>query len=182
MKPLLFTRVREVRKPNRANSGDAGIDFYVPHLTDEDIRIIPQNENQMHQGNLRFKYDDNENIHISLAPGGRVLIPSGVRVLIDPRESMLMAANKSGVATKRGLLYTAEIVDSTYTGEVHIGVFNSSPQRVDISLTLDEKLMQFVHVPVILSTPVEVTEEQYKAFEDTWGTRGASGFGSSDNK
>lgn len=33
-----------------------------------------------------------------------------------------MAANKSGVATKDGLTFTAEIVDSPYTGEMHIGI------------------------------------------------------------
>ena len=30
-----------------------------------------------------------------------------------------MAANKSGISTKQGLIYTAEIVDSPYTGEIH---------------------------------------------------------------
>lgn len=182
MKPLLFTKVREVKSPNRANSGDAGLDFYVPILTVDDIRKVKQNEDQMHLGNLRFSYDNDDTISVKLTPGGRVLIPSGIRVLIDPKESMLMAANKSGVATKKGLLYTAEIVDSPYTGEVHIGVFNSSPQKVEINLTKNEKLMQFVHVPIILSTPVEVTKEQYEAFEKDWGTRGSGGFGSSDNK
>lgn len=179
---LLYTKVRDVKSPNRANEGDAGLDFYVPILTDQDIRAVSQNLEQMHQGNLRFKYLDNEELCISLSPGGRVLIPSGIRVLIEPKDSMLMAANKSGVATKTGLLYTAEIVDSPYTGEMHIGIFNSSSQKQTISLTEGKKIMQFIHVPIILSTPIEIPNDLYEAKAKDWGSRGINGFGSSDNK
>ena len=180
---LLYTKVRNVKSPNRANEGDAGLDFYVPILTGEDIRAVPQNMDQMHAGNLRFKYSDNDEICcVSLTPGGRVLIPSGIRVLIEPKDSMLMAANKSGVATKTGLLYTAEIIDSPYTGEMHIGIFNSSPQKQTISLTEGKKIMQFIHVPIILSNPVEIPNDLYEAKAKDWGSRGSNGFGSSDNK
>ena len=182
MKALHFSKIRDVKSPNRANEGDAGLDFYIPVLDESSIRAIAQNEEQMNLGNLRFKYDDLGKPYISLAPGCRVLIPSGIKVLIDPKESMLMAANKSGVATKRGLLYTAEIVDHPYTGEVHIGVFNSGAQDQIISLTKGEKIIQFIHVPVILSTPLEISNETYEAMAKNWGTRGSNGFGSSDNK
>lgn len=180
---LLYTKVRNVKSPNRANEGDAGLDFYVPILTEADIRAVPQNTEQMHLGNLRFKYSDNDEICcVSLTPGGRVLIPSGIRVLIEPKDSMLMAANKSGVATKSGLLYTAEIIDSPYTGEMHIGIFNSSAQKQTIPLTEGKKIMQFIHVPIILSTPIEIPNDIYEAKAKDWGSRGSNGFGSSDNK
>lgn len=179
---LLYTKVRNVKSPNRANEGDAGLDFYVPILTDQDIRAVSQNLEQMHQGNLRFKYLDNGELCISISPGGRVLIPSGIRVLIEPRDSMLMAANKSGVATKTGLLYTAEIVDSPYTGEMHIGIFNSGVQKQTIPLSSGKKIMQFIHVPIILSTPVEISNDDYEVKSKDRGSRGLNGFGSSDNK
>ena len=93
-----------------------------------------------------------------------------------------MAANKSGVATKSGLLYTAEIIDSPYTGEMHIGIFNSSAQKQTIPLTEGKKIMQFIHVPIILSTPVEIPNDLYEAKAEDWGSRGSNGVGSSDNQ
>ena len=95
---------------------------------------------------------------------------------------MLMAANKSGVATKYGLTYTAEIVDSPYTGELHIGIQNASTEPVYVPLWEDKKIMQFVHVPIILSTPTEITNEEYEEKAKNWGTRGDKGFGAHDNK
>ena len=95
---------------------------------------------------------------------------------------MLMAANKSGIATKEGLSFTAEIVDSPYTGEMHIGIHNGSPEEVCIPLNQGKKIMQFVHVPIILSTPVEITNEEYEEKAKNWSTRGDKGFGAHDNK
>ena len=37
MVQLEFTKIREVKSPNRANDGDAGLDFYIPQLSDQDI-------------------------------------------------------------------------------------------------------------------------------------------------
>lgn len=191
MKPLLFTKLREVKSPNRANSGDAGIDFYIPQLSDHDILTVGEkdpedlsgiNRKMFGLGLIKLKGVGTPHICLKLMPNARVLIPSGIRVLIDPKDSMLMAANKSGVATKEGLVYTAEIVDSQYIGEMHIGILNSSPEEVYIPLKENKKIMQFVHVPVILSTPVEITSEQYEELAKDWGTRGSAGFGSTDNK
>ena len=95
---------------------------------------------------------------------------------------MLMAANKSGIATKEGLSFTAEIVDSPYTGEMHIGIHNGSPEEVCIPLNQNKKIMQFIHVPIILSNPVEITNEEYDEKAKNWGTRGDKGFGAHDNK
>ena len=62
---------------------------------------------------------------------------------------MLIAANKSGIATKKGLLFTAEIVDSPYVGEIHIGVYNASQESQIIEA--GQKLVQFIHVPVYIT-------------------------------
>lgn len=188
MKPLLFTKLREVKSPNRANSGDAGIDFYIPNLIEDDILDVGKkdgnpgiNQVMYDADKISFRLTDRK-LELILAPHARVLIPSGIRVLIDPKDSMLMAANKSGVATSQGLIYTAEIVDSPYVGEVHIGIYNTNPEQTVIPLQVNKKIMQFIHVPVILSTPVEITPKQYYELEKDWGTRGSAGFGSTDNK
>lgn len=186
MEKLMFTKVREVKSPNRANSGDAGIDFYVPQLNIRAIESIEVNRVMLEKEYLEFIPRKGEegisDLKVIMKPGSRLLIPSGIRVLIDPMESMLMVANKSGVSTKLGLIYTAEIIDSPYTGEVHIGILNPGPEPVSIPLKTNMKIIQLIHVPIILSTPVEVTYEQYITLAENWGTRGSNGFGSSDNK
>ena len=70
-----------------------------------------------------------------------------------------MAANKSGLASKKGLLYTAEIVDSPYVGEIHIGIINLS--RTIQTLKSGEKATQFIHVPVYLTEPEEIQEGDF---------------------
>ena len=42
--------------------------------------------------------------------------------------------------------------------------------------------MQFIHVPIILSNPVEITNEEYDEKAKSWGPRGDKGFGAHDNK
>ena len=117
---------------------------------------------------------------IQIYPGGRILIPSGIKPLIEPQESMLMAANKSGLASKRGLLYTAEIVDSPYVGEIHIGIINLS--RVIQTLRVDEKATQFIHVPIYLTELEEIQSEEFYSESQMWGTRGEGGFNSTGSK
>lgn len=177
---LRFCKVREVHSPTRAYSGDAGIDFYVPNLSLEDLVKVEVNRIAFGNDQLLVSSDKK----IIMRPGSRILIPSGIRVLIEPSKSMLMAANKSGVATKRGLLYTAEIVDSAYTGEVHIGIFNSGSEEIELNIINHpgEKLVQFIHVPIYDTVPEEIPLSLYDEIASTWGNRGSKGFGSSDNK
>lgn len=191
MVKLEFTKIRDVKSPNRANDGDAGLDFYIPKLTMDEILEVGEKPNtnspgvnrQMYiRGNLRFSGICTDKLCVIVNPGGRILIPSGIKVLINPKESMLMAANKSGVATKDGLTFTAEVVDSPYTGEMHIGIQNATNDSVYIPLNEYKKIMQFVHVPIILSDPVEITNEEYDEKAKDWGTRGDKGFGAHDNK
>lgn len=172
MNRIRFTRVRDVKTPSRANSGDAGLDFYFPFDLKRD---------QITGTGYRSVVDSNWIIHsILLEPHARVLIPSGIRVLIEPKDSMLTAANKSGLASKSGLVFTAQIVDSPYTGEVHIGILNTGEDI--IKLKSGEKLTQFIHVPIYLSEPEEISQNEYEEISKTWGTRGSGGFGSSDKK
>ena len=188
---LEFTKIREVKSPNRANEGDAGLDFYIPKLSQKEILRVGEkdlrdmvgiNRKMYSKGYIKFNGMGTDDLYVIIKPYGRLLIPSGIKVLINPKESMLMAANKSGVATKDGLTFTAEIVDSPYTGEMHIGIQNNSPEEVWIPLQQDKKIMQFIHVPIILSNPVEITNEEYEEKAKDWGTRGDKGFGAHDNK
>ena len=169
---IYFTKVREVKTPLRANSHDAGIDFFIPKLDEkfwEDFKA--KNPNHVNLG---------ANNMLSIMPGERVLIPSGIKVWIHPKESALIAANKSGLASKKGLVFTAEVVDADYTGEVHIGILNTDTTNV-FFFNEGEKAIQFVHTPVILSTMSEVSNEAYYELTSS-SDRGEGGFGSTDNK
>ena len=186
MNRFRFIKVREVVSPNRANPNDAGLDFYVPtNLTSEDIH----SKNEFDSGgydldtggyDLDIPFGESFVRHIALKPGHRILIPSGIKGLLEPPASMLMAANKSGIATKKGLIFTAEIVDSPYVGEIHIGVYNTSQETQIIEA--GQKLVQFIHVPVYITEPEEIQQEEFYSESQMWGSRGDKGFGSSQIK
>lgn len=99
MSDLLFSKVRNVKSPQRANDFDAGIDFFIPN-------------------------DFNE---ITLNHGESILIPSGIKVNI-PHGFALIAFNKSGVASKKNLDIMASVVDETYMGEIHINIINNGKE------------------------------------------------------
>jgi len=92
---MKISKIRNVKLPTRANSTDAGIDFFVP----EDQKIIRIN------------------------PGESCLIASGIKVNV-PKGFALVAFNKSGVAVKKSLHVGACVVDNGYQGEVHINLTN----------------------------------------------------------
>lgn len=207
---IRYTLVRDVHPPTRANAHDAGLDFYAPvDLQLNQLQAVQADRVKYglvfvsgdryyrlgddKVGTLNSKKDNILRYHppvltdatriidkIILSPHSRVLIPSGVRVLLEPANSMLMAANKSGIATKKGLIFGAEIVDSPYTGEIHISIINTTKEEVVIEM--GQKQVQFIHVPIFESEPEEIPNDLYEELAKTWGTRGSKAFGSSDTK
>jgi dUTP pyrophosphatase len=166
---MIFTRIRDVEAPRRANRTDAGIDFYVPHYEEEVAEAIETKS-------LSVKEVTEDGI--ILAPGDNVLIPAGVRVIVDEGQA-LIAFNKSGVASKKGLAIGACVIDRGYEGEVHINLINTS--NVDQEIKFGQKIVQFIQIRIDNHFPNEVTEEEYmticaKEHEDS--ERGTGGFGS----
>lgn len=78
---------------------------------------------------------------IKMLPGANILIPSGIHVRL-PQNVFLKAENKSGIASKRGLIYGASLIDTDYRGQIHINLINTSPYIVTIKP--GEKIIQFV--------------------------------------
>lgn len=184
MNRFRFIKVRDVKSPSRGNEGDAGLDFYIPEdLTLQDL-VKANSQLMFHSetpepGKVSLGYNPNNQVQfIYIFPFTRILIPSGIRGLLEPRDSMLMTANKSSISTKQGLIYTAEIVDSPYTGEIHLGVYNTSHEIQVIEA--GTKLVQFIHVPIYLTEPEEVIKEEFDEDAQYWGTRGNKGFGSTN--
>lgn len=189
MNKIRFTKVRDVKSPSRGNVGDAGIDFYTPvDLTLDDLvsankdaeNIVVSTEASGF-GMVKVMLDDDGYVKtLRIGPHSRVIIPSGIKTLIEPLDSGLIAANKSGVSTVKGLVYTAEVVDSNYVGEIHICVANTSSCSTDIEM--GNKLVQFMHLPVYMTTPEEISVEDYEKEAKDWGSRGQNWQGSNDNK
>lgn len=189
MNKIRFTKVRDVKSPSRGNVGDAGIDFYTPvDLTlddlisaNKDVEFISVSTESSFSGMVKVILDDEGHVKkLRIGPHSRVIIPSGIKALIEPLDSGLIAANKSGVSTVKGLVYTAEVVDSNYVGEIHICVANTSLSSTDIEM--GKKLMQFMHLPVYMTTPEEISVEDYEKEAKDWGSRGENWQGSTDNK
>jgi len=140
-----YSRTRKVKEPQRGTSASAGLDFFVP--SDFPRTLIGPNES--------------------------INIPSGIRMRV-PKGFMLCAFNKSGIASKMGLLVGAQVVDEDYTGEIHINVHNVS--KIPQTIIPDMKLIQFVLIPVMYGEPTEVEPELL--FPDFITERGEGGFGS----
>jgi len=142
---IRFIKTREVMTPQYGTPGSAGIDFFVP-MDQESIILLPSQA---------------------------VLIPSGIRARI-PLHTALIAMNKSGVATKKRLQVGACVVDCDYQGEIHIHVFNTGTEAVNINP--GDKLVQFVLTPIIKAKLIECeTEDQVFPAQSE---RGSGGFGS----
>lgn len=172
---VIFNKTRNVKSPNRAyGTGDA-IDFFIPEYDSDflsDIKLKNPNKD-FYECSVSSNCDS---MTISIAPHGRINIPSGIRVIINDADTCLLAVNKSGVATKKGLTVGACLVDHDYQSEIHLSVINTSNDPVQIKT--GEKLIQFMHVPVIHSTFQEVCSEDFDKLKPH-SDRGSGGFGSS---
>lgn len=163
METLRYSRVRDVKAPERGTPGSAGIDFFVPNT---------------------FPFTE-------VAPHTDLLIPSGIRADI-PEGFMLMGADKSGVVTSTGaclsagrkpkidafaspVIIGAKIVDEDYQGEIHIHVINVGEQPITIKPGM--KIAQFILVPVDYCTLEETNDAELFDHETK---RGSGSFGSTN--
>lgn len=107
---------------------------------------------------------------VTIAPGERALIPSGIAVgLLENTVGLVFA--RSGLSVKKGIALAngVGVIDSDYTGEILVGLLNTSKEAYTVMPS--ERIAQLVVMPV-LPLPVEEVEE----LEAT--QRGAGGFGS----
>lgn len=182
MGTIIFNKLRKVKSPSRAyevngNSLAAGTDFYVPDYTSEFYDdLVKKNINTNDYSITIDDEDEHKVLVITLSPGGRINIPSGIRVDIQDKNSCLLAANKSGVSSKKGLCKLAELIDADYHGEIHINIVNTG--NTPVSIKSGDKLIQFMNLPIIYPTFVEFTDSEFNdSVLET--ARGSGGFGSS---
>ena len=163
----------DVKAPVR-DSGNAGIDFFIPNYNEVFFEAFKAKNLP---DNALITTVEDGTIVIRVMPHGRANIPSGIRSYISPYVA-LEAQNKSGIASKYGLVYGASVVDANYQGIIHISLINTTEQTIDLPLGM--KAVQFIPRLIDIS-PIEVCnnislDEFYKDFEFT--NRGEGAFGS----
>lgn len=169
---LKFTKVRNVKSPCRAHPTDAGIDFFIPEdLTKETI----DEKTELTRSSVMLNIDNGFVKSMILEPKQSVLIPSGIKVKV-PDGYMLQFNNKSGVASKKGLIVGASVVDVGYEGECHIDVHNVSSRSQVINA--GDKIVQAILIPVSFAMPEEVASVE-ELYAGSKSERGEGGFGSS---
>ena len=107
---------------------------------------------------------------LTLAPGGRAAVPTGLTLQIPPGYEAQVRA-RSGLALKKGLALANGVgtIDADYRGEVGVIVVNLGSEPVTI--LRGERIAQLVVAPV-----VRVAFERVPELDGT--ARGGGGFGS----
>ena len=176
---IQFTKIRKVKSPNRANSHDAGTDFFIPEWTDSFYKdLLEKNKNNKITYQPIIDEQGDEVLEMTLDPHAQINIPSGIKVNILDKNTYLDANNKSGVATKYRLVVGAKVVDADYQGEVHLNLINTSNEYVTIRT--GQKIVQFIHKEFINTAWEEITTDEYNSLEAT--DRGTGGFASTGEK
>ena len=110
------------------------------------------------------------NAPVVLAPGERLLIPTGLSIELPHRHEGQVRP-RSGLAIKHGisLINTPGTIDEDYRGEVKVPLVNHGDREFEI--TRGMRIAQLVIAPI-----VQVTVEEVEELSDS--ERGAGGFGS----
>lgn len=138
-------------------------DIKIPYQLDADGLEAPS---YSHPGDAGF--DLRASVDCLIPPGGRHLVPTGIRLAI-PEGYAGLIWDRSGLAAKHGIHCLAGVVDSGYRGEVKVVLQNlgSEPFKVERGLRIAQMLIQ----PVVRASLVRV-----ESLENS--SRGEGGFGS----
>ena len=175
MSDIMFNKLRNVKTPTQAYEFAAATDFFTPEYDKKFYDdLLEKNPN-------KDSYEcmvsaDCSCMQIVLKPNARIIIPSGIRVIIKDTNTCLMAVNKSGVAAKKGLVHGACLIDPDFQGEIDINLINTSNEEVPIKT--GDKIIQFMCLPVLRPAYKEILTEDFYKLQPT-SKRGTGGFGSS---
>jgi dUTP pyrophosphatase len=109
---------------------------------------------------------------VTLAPGGRASVPTGLAVELPPGHAGLVLP-RSGLALRHGvaLVNAPGLIDAGYRGEVRVLLLNTDREH-PVTLRAGDRVAQLVVVAVAAPEPVELDELGATV-------RGDGGFGSS---
>ena len=108
---------------------------------------------------------------VTLAPGGRQGIPTGIAIALPGPEYVALVCSRSGMGTRHGITLSNSVgvIDSDYRGELTVGLVNHG----DVPYTIQpgDRIAQLMVLPILRPT-LTVVEE----LDET--ERGSGGFGS----
>ena len=108
---------------------------------------------------------------VTIEPGCRVAIPTGIAIAPETRGVVAIVAARSGLGFKHGIALANGIgvIDSDYRGEISVCLHNKS----DVAYTVNDgdRVAQLMFVPVYTAALIPADE-----LDDT--ARGVGGFGS----
>jgi dUTP pyrophosphatase len=168
---MKIAKTREVKSPQRGTSLSAGIDFFVPRFDEEFVMNFFE-KNSNYGFTIQETFDK---LQMIVKPHHKVLIPSGIKVNFEGKPKALIAFNKSGVSVKKGLDVLACVIDQDYQGEIHLSLVNTGEK--DVIVFQDEKIVQFIIIPIEYEDIEEVSENELWTSETE---RGEGGFGSTN--
>ena len=112
-----------------------------------------------------------EGTTLTLAPGEKALIPTGLAIAPETEGVVAVVAGRSGLGVKKGVTLSNSIgvIDSDYRGEICVGLINHGSEPFTVAR--GDRIAQMFFLPVIhadflISASLSETE------------RGAGGFGS----
>lgn len=112
---------------------------------------------------------------VSLSPGERMLVGTGVSVAI-PDGHVGLVTPRSGLAARAGLsiVNAPGIIDSGYRGEIMVSLINLDPST-PIHLAAGDRIAQLVVVPFVTATFTSVAIlDQTERGEEGHGSTGGS--------
>lgn len=108
---------------------------------------------------------------VVIAPGARVVVPSGIAIALPSAEYVALLFARSGLAAKGGVCLAngVGVIDSDYRGEIGVALLNTGSDPYTI--LPGDRIAQLMVTPAV-QPAVELVEELPET------TRGAGGFGS----
>ena len=112
-----------------------------------------------------------EGTTLTLAPGEKALIPTGLAIAPETEGVVAVVAGRSGLGVKKGVTLSNSIgvIDSDYRGEICVGLINHGSEPFTVAR--GDRIAQMFFLPVIHAD--FLSSESLSETE-----RGAGGFGS----
>ena len=117
---------------------------------------------------LRAALEENE--VVTIAPGARALIPTGLSISPETSDVVAVIAGRSGLGVKKGvtLANSIGVIDSDYRGEIQVCLINRGDEHFEVRR--GDRVAQMMFLPVLHASFLPVDE-----LDET--ERGAGGFG-----
>ena len=116
-----------------------------------------------------------EDTVLTIAPGARALIPTGLSISPESTDVVAVIAGRSGLGVKKGvsLANGIGVIDSDYRGEIQVCLINRGDEPFEVRR--GDRIAQMMFLPVLAASfiPVDSLDET---------DRGTGGFGSTGVK